>query len=591
MSVHPTDHTRPDPGRTPTGRALAGLLAVLLAVYVPGLFSLPVVDRDEARFAQASRQMLESVVLGPGAGDRRPIRREDGVLTGGAHAGSWAVPMLGDRPRLAKPPLAYWAQAASAGILTWGNPQADRVWHYRAPSVLAAVAACLFTWRLGVAMGRPKAGWWGAVLLGVCPMVVWDAHQARADQLVLAATTGAMLALFRLRTGGPGVGVRWAVVFWVSVGAGVLAKGPITPLVVTLGAGVFSWIARDWGWLGRTRPMIGLAVLGAVLAPWPIAAAGVVGWDVLGSVWMDEVLGRAVEAREGHRGPPGYHLVLLAALFWPGSLLTWYALTRSIRGTLVFPAGPSRLARWRARAVADEPTLFLLCWILPAWLVFEVAATKLPHYTLPLYPPIALLTAHAALGLARAPAPGRRIPPRACLVVWAVVGLALSAGLPIAVAGLGVGSVLSVAVLGALAAGVLVVLGARRGATLAIGAYPPAVGAMVVLSVVLIGVLLPRCERLWVTDRLAAILASVPEDVPVGAVGYHEDSLVFATRGRLVRLPPGRADAWSVANPGGVLVLPADREAPAGSALLGGASGLNYSTGDAVDLRVWRTPG
>src|SRR5690606_5257193 len=136
MSVHPSDHTRPDPGRTPAGRTLAGLLAALLAVYVPGLFSLPVVDRDEARFAQASRQMLESVVLGPEAGDRRPIRREDGVLTGGAHAGSWAVPMLGDRPRLAKPPLAYWAQAASAGILTWGNPQADRVWHYRAPSVL-----------------------------------------------------------------------------------------------------------------------------------------------------------------------------------------------------------------------------------------------------------------------------------------------------------------------------------------------------------------------------------------------------------------------------------------------------------------------
>src|SRR4051812_42978968 len=71
-----------------TGSLLLVLLC--LAVYLPGLRSIPPVDRDESRFAQASRQMLEGGVAGT--------------------PGAWVVPMVQNRPRLNKPPLIYWLQ-------------------------------------------------------------------------------------------------------------------------------------------------------------------------------------------------------------------------------------------------------------------------------------------------------------------------------------------------------------------------------------------------------------------------------------------------------------------------------------------------
>ena len=109
--------------------------ALLPGVGLPGLGGLPVVDRDEARFAQASRQMLESSTLE-----------------------GWIVPRVGDRPRLNKPPLIYWMQSGVAWVATGGDPSMDRIWMYRLPSVLAALFAAGLTWWLGRRMFGPGPG-------------------------------------------------------------------------------------------------------------------------------------------------------------------------------------------------------------------------------------------------------------------------------------------------------------------------------------------------------------------------------------------------------------------------------------------------
>src|SRR4051812_4644375 len=129
----------------------AGLLlvAICLAVYLPGFTSIPVVDRDEARFAQASRQMLES--------------------------GDYVVPRVQGRPRLNKPPLIYWLQSASARAMTSGDAAKDAIWMYRVPSLLTAILAVLLTWAMGCSMfGRPGTatiGWMGAAILAVSPVM------------------------------------------------------------------------------------------------------------------------------------------------------------------------------------------------------------------------------------------------------------------------------------------------------------------------------------------------------------------------------------------------------------------------------------
>ena len=139
-----------------SGSWVAGAALILLALVVllPGMESIPVVDRDEARFAQASRQMLDS-----------------GTLEG------WTIPRVGDRTRLSKPPL-IWLQAGSAGIFTGFDTSKDAIWMYRLPSLLAAIGTILLTWRLGRRLFGGPTGVLAAALMAICPLIAFDAHMA-----------------------------------------------------------------------------------------------------------------------------------------------------------------------------------------------------------------------------------------------------------------------------------------------------------------------------------------------------------------------------------------------------------------------------
>jgi 4-amino-4-deoxy-L-arabinose transferase-like glycosyltransferase len=82
-------------------------------------------------------------------------------------------------------------------------------------------------------------------------------------------------------------------------------------------------------------------------------------------------------AQESHGAPPGLYLLLFWVTFWPGAAL----------------AGMAAPAVWRARR--EPGAQYLLAWLIPSWIVFELVLTKLPHYVLPLYPAIAILTVGA----------------------------------------------------------------------------------------------------------------------------------------------------------------------------------------------------
>ncbi|HYE02445.1 MAG TPA: glycosyltransferase family 39 protein [Phycisphaerales bacterium] len=399
---------------------LGGVALTLLwaAVYLPGLARLPPVDRDEPRFAQASRQMFESLALPPS--ERDPAR----------HAGSWAVPMFQDQPRLTKPPLVYWLQAGSAALCTAGRPQRDALWMYRLPSALAALGTILVTWRLGVRLFDPRAAWLGALLLALAPVVLVDAHLARADQVLLFCVAAGQHALWCLYAGR---GRRGAVViFWLALAAGTLAKGPVAPMITFLTLAGLRLASGRGGHVRGLRPGLGLALLALCLAPWVVTAARHIGWEALPTLLRREVLERGLASREGHWGPPGYHLVLSAVLLWPGSMVTGLALVRAVRRgfpgrTRVENCDPGIPVERHERVPGRRAELFCLAWIVPSWIVFEFYVTKLPHYTMPLYPPIALLSARALLA---AEAGSLRVLPgfvaRLGLTAWLGIGLALA---------------------------------------------------------------------------------------------------------------------------------------------------------------------
>lgn len=538
--------------------------------------------------------MFESVALPEG-------QRRDAF-----HDGGLVIPKVQEKPRLNKPPMIYWMQAAAAAAFTGSDPLRDAIWMYRVPSLLAAIVTVLATWRIGCGMFDARAAALGAALLAVCPLFAWEAHQARADHVMVAATTVAMGALWRVwrdratdfvspgtrsaprdakgrlngvpparshrhcpRAGNVG-GTMSALALWVAVGIGILTKGPITPLIVSSAALALCITTRRWTWLRRTRPVLGVLILAAMIAPWVWAVGERIGWEPYLGIVRDEVLGRSIEAREGHWGPPGYHTVLLAVLFWPGSLTTALAIGRAFRKAIPAPShmgdrgSAARLRlefeRWGRRAPGRRGELFCLAWILPAWIAFELVLTKLPHYTMPMYPAVALLSARAALS---ARLPSHRPALQFGKWFWRLWGWFLLSAAWL-VCGLGLyGLVVTPRSLGFIGFAILVVLvAATVGATRRFArAGKDNSWSKGLLAGLAVSIPVSIGAHQFVAPAIAMMSHVMVRSVnrvdpegrrPIAAVDYHEPSLVFLTRGRVELISAEALPAWYESHPNGL---------------------------------------
>lgn len=581
------------------------LVLLCLLAFVPGITSLPPVDRDEARFAQASRQMAESETLE-----------------------GWVVPKVQDRPRINKPPLIYWLQAGcvKAAEAVGVEHAADRIWLYRIPSLIAGVIAVLATWRLGLRMFEARAAWLAAALLAVCPVMVWEVRQARADMVLLAATTVAMGALFSIwhadhESKAARLKLKQSrVLFWGAMTVAVMVKGPIAPMIAVLTILALVVLKRKRGVMQRLGLVPGAVVVLAAIGTWVGLVGYEVGWAKYFKTIFDETIGRSVSAKEGHAGPPGYHLVLTSALFWPGSLLTGLALVRTwqhgmgpteSRGSdepRPVVSGPGRVMgsikrRLQHGAQGRQAELYLLAWTIPAWVFFEFAvATKLPHYTMPLYPALALMSARAVFTATfGAMATVTTLMSRVGYVVWSVLGIVISLA-PVGIwwkvnnetglTELAIATVPAVCMLIAVTiAWKSIFRGIRHGANRGqfVSAQFASVAGAVALSAVLCGMVLPNTPRLWVSKAVAEQVARIDPDGkrPLSAVVYHEDSLIFNTRGRVERINVGDVGQWLKDHADGVIVLPKEMaERQPGLRIRGEVSGFNYSIGRTVYLSV-----
>jgi len=321
------------------------LVLLCLAFYAPGQGTLPPVDRDEARFAQATRQMVQT-------GDYINIRFQE-------------------TPRHKKPAGIYWLQAASVAL--FGKTDASEIWPYRLPSVLGAIAAVLLTFALGCVLFERRVAFLGAAILASSSLLVIEAHLAKTDATLLATIMAAMLVLARIyaaareeRESGWGA----PLVFWGALGVSMLVKGPIGPMVALLAVGAL-WIT-DWradratGLIARLKPLVGVPLAAAIFAPWLIAIMTATGGSFVGDAVKSDLLPKLISGQESHGFPPGYFLLLLTGTMWPGSLFVWHGIVWAWQN------------RW------EWPVKFCVAWALPSWIVFELVPTKLPHYVLPI---------------------------------------------------------------------------------------------------------------------------------------------------------------------------------------------------------------
>jgi 4-amino-4-deoxy-L-arabinose transferase-like glycosyltransferase len=533
-------------------RPYALLMLLCLGLYGPGLSTLPVTDRDEARFAQATRQMLET-------GDFVNIRFQD-------------------EARNRKPAGIYWLQAAAVAGLSSADSRA--IWPYRVPSLLGATAAVLLTFLFGARHVGRETAFLGAGVLAASLGLVAEAHLAKTDAVLLACAVAAQGALGEIYRGERAR--LWPLIFWSAQAAAILVKGPVVPVLSLLTLLALTLADRDWRWLGGLRPLWGVPLLGLLVAPWVVAISRATGGAFLGEAVGHDFLGKLVGAQESHGAPPGYYLALLPLTFWPGSLL--------LGGALAWA--------WRARRTPEAR--FLLAWALPFWLVLELVPTKLPHYLLPAFPALALM-AGRALGDGVAAAPRWIV--RTVAAIWTLASLLIAATLVLAPmqlsAGIDASGVAVTVVIVVFGAGMLRLAWQALEPTLAVRA---ALLALFTLPAAF-ALEAPRLGTLWLSRAAAAMVEQErpPPGVPVSAVGYAEPSLVFLLGTHTAFASPDQA-ARNLTAARGALALVERREDAAFRAALGArgwqaqalarVGGLDYSNGKRMVLTLYRgTPG
>src|SRR5215831_5612489 len=331
----------------------ATLFFACVLFHTLGTWSLPLIDRDEPRFAEASREMMQR--------------------------GNYIVPYFNNQLRLDKPPLTYWAQVASYHIFGENDFAA------RFPSAIAAALAALLIFLWGCRMGGEKLGWWAALIFTLSLQTFVHAKAAVADMWLVLFMTLANWAgyelLFNYRVNAKHRTFSWWWIFYLSLALGFLAKGPIawTPLMTVAAVVIYT---RDWQLLRRLRFAVGIALMFAVIALWGIPALIQTHGEFFSVGIGRHVVRRSFTTLEGHGASSvGMYLLLLPFYFvtvfisfFPWSIkLPWLAKDL-----------------WRRRDSIDN---YLLSGIAVVFIIFSLVKTKLPHYTLPAFPLLGLLLA------------------------------------------------------------------------------------------------------------------------------------------------------------------------------------------------------
>lgn len=325
------------------------LFLAAAAFHFTGTWTLPLIDRDEPRFSEASREMLE---------------RQDFV-----------VPYLNNKYRFDKPPLTYWLQTSAFRF--FGQNEAAA----RLPSVLSAAGVAVLVLAWGTRMKNAALAWRAAIIFTLCLQVALHAKAAVADMLLVFFVTLAAWAGWEMSRDQANHR-RWWAVFFGALALGFLAKGPIAWLpLIPVAIRIRCW-KMGAGFIGGIIVMIGLVAL------WGIPALERTNGEFFKIGIGKHVVSRSVATMEGHGAKsalgyigtlPFYFLTVFAS-FAPWS---WFL---------------PRLVKQRKTLWQESDNRYLIWLVLLYFGVFTLVKTKLPHYTLPAFPMLAMLLAGLLTG-------------------------------------------------------------------------------------------------------------------------------------------------------------------------------------------------
>jgi 4-amino-4-deoxy-L-arabinose transferase-like glycosyltransferase len=335
--------------RTRTDVLLIAGFCAFLFFYGIGQFGL--IGADEPRYAQVAREMLE---------------RHD-----------WITPVLGGHAWLEKPPLYYW-QAMLAYSLFGVNDVAARI-PAAIDATLLVIAVYLFfrRFRRGVEVDA-------ALITASCAGVIGCAHAASMDMVLAATFSIGMLAWWAWRESEKRI---YLALFYVCMALGMLAKGPVAPLLAAAVVVLFAVFARQLRLVVRTLWLPGILLFCAIALPWYVAVQ-MRNPQFFREFILQHNLARFSSDLYHHRQPFWYYLPVTALALMPWTVFVIVSVVESVR------------IWWAERkSISTEPDLelqfrvFACCWLLVPVTFFSISQSKLPGYILPAIPAGAVLLA------------------------------------------------------------------------------------------------------------------------------------------------------------------------------------------------------
>ena len=324
---------------------LGSLIILIILALFSGQYSIPPIDRDEARFAQASSQMIQS-------GDYVNIKFQDEI-------------------RAKKPIGIYWLQAFSAKI--FGQ---EDIGSYRIPSLLSSIITLVFVGLITRLIFPLYQTLIVTLLFASSIVFMGEAHLAKTDATLLCLICVQQYFLLKIilhQENTFKLKYLYPILVWLTFSFGVLVKGPISIAILFPTVIAFCIIQKSISLIKSLRPIIGLLICTLVILPWFLAIDEATNGMFLQKAFQEDFFSKLESGQEGHGALPGTHLLTLSISIWPVATFLPCLILFSLQN--------------RTNIIIR----FLLCWILPFWVIIELIPTKLLHYPLPVLPAIAIL--------------------------------------------------------------------------------------------------------------------------------------------------------------------------------------------------------
>ncbi|GGI79807.1 ArnT family glycosyltransferase [Legionella impletisoli] len=520
------------------------LILLSLVLFLPGIASLPVIDRDEAHFAQATRQMLQT--------------------------DSYFQIRFQEKTRFQKPPGINWLQAASVSLFS--HADANAIWPYRIPSFLGALLAVLLTFYFTSQFIPEQTALLASAFLASSLLLVVEAHMAVIDTSLLSSVVLMQGALWMIYHAGYKENKAywgWALIFWLAMAYGFVLKG-VTPLVGVLSIVTLCVIDKRIRWLRGLHLFWGLGLFLALSLTWLFLVNVAEQSNYLLQMVHKDLLPKLQGGHESHGKPPLFHLAILPLTLWPASLFLWQGVAYAFKEK-------------------HQPIVkFLLAWIIPTWVFFELMPTKLPQYVLPTFPAITLLLALGIQASQSKREQGKWL--RILQVLWGV----LTIGLAIFLLILPYLVMHQVTFSAIFIFWVLCILGVTSVYFAWKGRYKPASYSVLLAALLsyplIFSCLLPELRPVWISHNIAEVIhpKAISEENPLFVVGYGEPSLVFYLNTKNVLFTDENVALNRLNQSQGLLLIDEENFAKLahydGLTILARIHGFNYSKGKWVKL-------